>query len=358
MAIANREERRRRVLREDHQVGAATGRSARKTKADGARYTPAAQHEQLHRLVDVIPKRPIWICLWFTLGLLSLGTLCLLDHTRREYLGQIPAEKTTALAISGTGTLANWWATVCLLGSAGLSAVIYTIRCHRVDDYRGRYRQWILMTLLCALGSACVATPIHQTFQALVVQLTERTWWHDGVLWWMLPLSGIATVAGIRALLDMRPCKSAPVALVVAAGCYVAAALGHLGILNAKHVSTSLWLPMAVLLAHYCLFWSFCLFARYVYLEAQGQLGEKPKKRNRRRAPKAQSTDDREVIKLSQQQRSNKSSKHKSKTAAEEVEAERELELDELEVLTDPNLTRSERRKLRKKLKRDQRRAA
>lgn len=359
--MSGREDRRRRVLRDDGHA-ASSAPSARKTKSNAERYTDQAKREELPRLIDLVPKRAIWICLWFALGLGSIVAMYFADVSRVRYLSQVSEVSASELAITGYATLASWWSTVCFLGCSLLAALIYTIRCHRIDDYRGRYRQWAIVSMLCLFASASLAAPIHQTIQSLAVHLTGRTFSGRPALWWVLPWSFVGFIAGLRALLDMRPCKSGPFFLVVSAGCYFASALGYFGVLNSDRIATSDWLPVTFLTAHYCLFWSLCLFARYVYLDAQGQLAIKVKKIKRARKSKPKKTGDEhadDVIPMEQVKK-----RRRSETAVEadddgdeESPDQDEMSLAELELLTNPDLTRAEKRKLRKKVKRDRRAA-
>ena len=344
-------DRRRRVLRDEAQGSAAS--PARKAKAAGQRYTEQAKHAQLPRLIDLVPKRPLWICCWFILGAASIGLLYAADYADQRYLRDNAAMQTASLQLTGYATLASWWSTACLLSCAFLSATIYTIRCHRVDDYRGRYRQWGSLSFACLVGSAFLAAPIHKALQAAAVQATGYDWAGHPALWWMLPASFLGVIVGLRALLDMRPCKSGPFFLTLTVAAYVGSALGHLGIIQFEQVPTEVWLPLTFLAGHYCLFWALCLFARYVYLDAQGQLKTKRKKPRKT----AKQADDDADLTATENRRSKKKMKRRATTTADDDEAsadeaageedesdsaasDDEMSLAEMELLTNPDLTR------------------
>lgn len=303
--------------------------------------------------------RARWICVWFVLGLSSVLGLYFVDAFRTRF--PLGLTETSALTLTGPGTLASWWSTVCLLACGVMAAMIYTIRSHRVDDYRGRYRQWRHIAVLCALASVTVAAPVHRILQAAAVQLTGQTLWGDGALWWMLPGYLTGALVGIRALLDMRPARMPRLWLGLAAAAYLAAGLGHLQVIEV----VTPWTPLVMLGGHYSLFWSLCLFARYIYLDAQGLVAE-PKRRVRRTGKSAKlrgagsPAEEVDAEHDSRPKRSDRKDPKRKPSPDESLNHEspdEDLPLDELELLTDPDLTRAERRKLRKKLKR-QRRAA
>ena len=369
--MSPREDRRRRVLRDDAPQSA-TPIEPRKPRGSGDRYTDAARYAQLPRWIDVIPKRMLWICFWFTLGLASLSAIVGASLLRDRYLGSWPIEATSLLELTGYGTLAQWWCSVSLLVAGGLAAMIFSIRCHRVDDYKGRYRQWAVTSLVCVLASVAWATPIHRLGTYAAVQLTGYDFAGHPALWWLLPWSLVATWIGWRAFWDMRASKLACGVLCLAAGVYLGSALIHLGLVDTDRFDLQAWLPVAVMAAHYLWGWSLALYARYVYLDAQGQLVRKVRKRS---AGKRKSSESKAAATAARQTEASDSEtadeerpvrkrklKRRSESrpaamAEDEDPSDEEMSLDELELLTNPDLTRGERRKLKKKL-RQQRKAA
>src|SRR5204863_398638 len=63
-----------------------------------------------------------------------------------------------ALDVAARGSLAAWYASVLLLAATGWSFIVFAIRAHRVDDYRGRYRVWLWTTAALAWLSLDEAT--------------------------------------------------------------------------------------------------------------------------------------------------------------------------------------------------------
>ncbi|MEM8679509.1 MAG: hypothetical protein AAGF97_09175, partial [Planctomycetota bacterium] len=201
--MSPREDRRRRVLRDDAPPSA-TSAQERRRRSRGERYTEAARYAELPRWVDLVPQRAVWICLSFTLGLASIGAIGFASVGRARYLSHLPASVTSSLELTGHGTLAQWWSTLSLMVAAMLAVVIYSIRCHRVDDYKGKYRQWVLTALLCVMASASLGAPVHQLVEGLAVHLTGYDFAGHPVLWWILPWGLVVGLMGLRALFEMR----------------------------------------------------------------------------------------------------------------------------------------------------------
>ncbi len=110
-------------------------------------YTSQARRDEQPRLTDLIPTRYRTLCLIYLAGLLLLTGLealyyhidALAVHVVREALG--------VFDLASRGSFAAWYSSLLLSVTAITAALIYTLRRHRIDDYRGRYRIWIWGTL-------------------------------------------------------------------------------------------------------------------------------------------------------------------------------------------------------------------
>ena len=79
------------------------------------------------------------------------------------------AAQLAALDASQRGSLATWYSSALLAAAAALAVVVFGIRAHRVDDYRGRYRIWLWTAAALLWLSLDAATGIHD---ALGLSLT------------------------------------------------------------------------------------------------------------------------------------------------------------------------------------------
>ncbi len=157
------------------------------------------------RTLDIIPTRLRFHFLLLLVGAASIGALLALQVCSPR-LGQwIGQGRIDAFNLAGRGTVATWFSSM-LLALAGILAVmVYTIRRHRRDDYRGHYR-------ILALGRAglvrdeprCDRRSSPRPRFALTTA-SGTPLYGDGEIWWMIPYGFFFGGIGIRLLLDMRP---------------------------------------------------------------------------------------------------------------------------------------------------------
>jgi hypothetical protein len=208
----------------------------------------------------------------------------------------------------------------------------------------------------------------------------------DGSLWWFVLATSAATIIGIRMLIDMRHSFASCGLLLAAIGCY--------GIAAAVHWNWWTPVPLAVaslvrssllLVGHAVLLFALILYARHVFLDAQGALqAAKGRKKSRaktkrftrlmfwknwaaawraRRAARQQraleAAEARRAALSATDQSDDRNDAADSPAAETDTEADAtQMDEDELERLTDPDQSRSERRRQKKEQRRQQRNAA
>lgn len=293
------DERRRRLLTEEnHAAGAKPGdddsddveltRTARSPAKSSNRYGTAGRVEKQTRVVDLMPQTYGMLALALFAGLAFIAAL----ETGYFYLPKLVAHSASgrieALDLTAEGSLASWLSTTMLSLAAGAAWVVYSVRKHRADDYHGRYRVWLTAGIAWLLLGVDESASLHETFRDLMVGTTGKHGFGDGSIWWIGAYGLVLTVVGIRLLLDMRECRTSTVALGFTAVCYLAAVLM---VLNTER----LWVPQVLLpatftvmvkeglelLGNLFLLTSMLVHARYVILEAQGEItprAKKPKK--------------------------------------------------------------------------------
>ncbi len=150
-------------------------------------------------------------------------------------------------------------------------AIVYSIRRHRIDDIRGRYRIWAAAALACLVLSANSVAGMHAVLADVLKSVTGWSALRDGAVWWMavagLPLSWIL----VRALVDIRECRVGVVLLLTASVCYAISVANFLGYGFAGDARTAPILVAAPLLfGHWLMFAAIVSYARFVVLDAQG----------------------------------------------------------------------------------------
>lgn len=296
-----RDERRRRVLMDEPTTSAdaaadstataaATSGEAAATRPT-AEYADAAAADRQVRLSDLVPHRAALVSLYALLALLMAGGAAAaawyapawqwLDDSARSMLS--PAER---------GSLASWLASMLLLLSAGGAIQIYLLRRHKINDYRGRYRLWIWMAVLCLLGSADAVTGAHELLGAATRGLLPAAWTPAPLLAWMLPLAAILGAVGVRLAIEVRQSYGTCTALGVTGLCYLASAIAivqpqWLAATGAADTHATATVALACQLGgHVFLLLTTMLYGRYVFLAANGMLAVRPPRVRREKKPK------------------------------------------------------------------------
>lgn len=276
-------ERRRRVLMEDHdsptdETSTAVAGPRRKT-GPGNRanaktsYAEDAQADRQPRITDLIPKR-VWTLSVLTLSGLTLvfGVLCLYTHVfqRRERLS---ATDLGALDLNAPASLATWLASAMLAAAAGGAVIVYMVRRHKQDDYRGHYRWWLWTAAVLLLASVDATAGLHRVLPPLLRQVTGKTLYGDGSIWWMAIAGSILSILVVRIALEIRRCRASLGVLMLAIAGYLTAAAIAVGTVRwiEPGLSAMAW-SSCLLLAHLSVGLSVALYARYVFLDAHGKL--------------------------------------------------------------------------------------
>jgi hypothetical protein len=162
--------------------------------------------------------------------------------------------------------------------------LVFSIRRHKLDDYRGRYGLWLWAMFVCLIASIDSTASLHQVVRGTLVALTGTPLVGDGSVWWVGCGVCLFGIVAIRVFLDMRACPGACVALGLGVNCYLLATMTHLGFLHViDDVVTVMLHSTSLLLGHLMLLFSFLVYSRYVFLDAQGQIASTDATRQARR---------------------------------------------------------------------------
>jgi hypothetical protein len=280
---SHRDERRRRLLTDDlsnsdewpaGQVEAEDSPSPQKSK----HYGDAEFLEHQVRLLDLAPRR------WLTIGgLLTLAAAMIagLEAAYARMVERVAAGATpvAALQIDAKGSLACWFSSLVLLAASVAALLVYSVRRHRTDDYRGRYRVWFWAAAGCFLMATDQAASLREGFRDLMTWLTGTSLSGDGALWWIAVYALVWIAMGTRLVSDMRPSRLSIVALLaatIAQGLALADRMGWLGqILVEAGPREVMFRAGCEMAGNLLLLAAMLLHARYVLMDAEGLLPQR-----------------------------------------------------------------------------------
>jgi len=244
------------------------------------------------RVVDLLPRHYGWLALVFFLGAVGIAAL----EAGYYYLPQLvklsASGRIAALDLAGEGSLASWLSTALLTAAAVTAWVVYGIRKHRADDYHGRYRIWFLAASAWLFLGMDEAASLHEALRDLAVGLSGEHGIGHGSIWWLGVFGLVLGFVGLRLVLEMRECRLSTTLLLACGLTYAAAAAVLLNgelhwfpqLAGAEAVMAEEGLTMT---ANLLLLTSQLLHARYVVLEAEGEITPRAAKPKKEKAPKA-----------------------------------------------------------------------
>lgn len=293
-----RDERRRKVLLDDSADAAAKSaagaNSADRSDVIAKAYAAAAADEAETRVADLVPTRPLGVLIMFLTGLAAVASVQTLYSFLPRWQAALGPEGAAALDIAARDSLAGWLSSVMLGLSAVTAVLVYAIRRHKMDDYRGRYRLWLWCAAGLMLASVNAVAGLHHVFDAVVVSQSGIENPLRGISWSVAAAAACGAVLGGRVLMDVWRSRICSLALVTAAACY--AGWGALAVFSplAEPVLAAMTHALVASLAHLMLLFSLVLYARHVLLEVRGLLPAKTKKKKKpgKRAPEKAAGDD------------------------------------------------------------------
>lgn len=386
------DERRRRVLMDE--IAAPADSDASTSVSSGAKgpvraYSSEVLDERQPRITELIPVRPLWVAVTLLLGLTGIATIEAI-HVHAVTLPLAEAQtQLAALNAQQRGSLAAFYSAGMLSLAAVLSAVIYGIRVHRVDDYQGGYRVWLWATAALAWLAFDAATAVHDSLGTGLVLATGKSVFSG-------PLATTSTIAwislyalvfgglAVRMAWEIWPSLLGLGALATAAAFYLTGALLQLDVVAAPgwlipHVLES----TMMMLAHLAVAATLVCTARQVYLDATGRLkvqidkDRKPKAKPRAKLKVVKADDAKsksaETASAKQPAATTTADASRSRTGAAPAPTQAKSSVgitkaslqspadsdDEDDYESDEeNLSKSERRRLKKLARRDQQRRA
>jgi hypothetical protein len=268
--------RRRRVLNEEV-LSASTARATRQSAASGDsvtqahRYSEAAGVENHPQVTDFVPRRYRTIGILVVGGVASVAVLGALHYFAQTVATFAGLPTLRPFDLGAPGSMAAWISAVVLFVASVGCLLVYSIRRHRIDDFKGRYRVWLGASAACLLLSANSVAGMHQVVAHVLSHFVGWTALRDNSVWWLaiagLPLAWI----GFRTLLDVKECRLAATFVGAAVVCCTASAASYFGFIPVTEQRTaSLVSGATMLLGHWMVVAAVVTYARFVILDAQG----------------------------------------------------------------------------------------
>ncbi len=204
---SSRDDRRRRTLAEDSANESAqvvTSMATPKPSGKSERYAAAGRRDHHRRMSDLIP-RSIWsLGIWFLVGLtLTGGLLCayafMADFSIADAAGTVPLFDATK-----SDSLVGWFSSFIFLLAAITSTLVYSIRRHKVDDYRRRYRLWLWCAAAWMVMSIDATANLHTPFSQTMVHLTGWSPLGKAESWSVAVWGTILLTLAARLILEVR----------------------------------------------------------------------------------------------------------------------------------------------------------
>jgi hypothetical protein len=269
-----RNDRRRRVLKEEVLSATSsrtTSRSAKDSETNQtSRYSDAASVENHPQVTDFVPRRYGTVALLVLVGSGLTALAAAIHYFVLPMAAARGMSSAAALDLGARGNLIDWLAAIVLFIAAGFCLLVYSIRRHRIDDIRGRYRIWLTAALGCLVLSANSVTGLHQVVADVMGATIGWTAMREGAVWWIaagLPLAWIFA----RVLLDVRECRVGGALFVGAIVCYAIAAARFFGygpVVEARLAPILIAAPLSI--GHLLVLAGIVSYARFVVLDAQG----------------------------------------------------------------------------------------
>lgn len=294
------DQRRRRVLRDDKQSSpdeapdATPARTRRGAAGAASRgYSEAAHRERQPRVVDFLPTR-LWTVSVLLLGALTCVVMLAACHLYLPELSQLSGRRNlSAFDLGAPNSVGAWFSSLLFTAAAGWSLLIYSLRRHKVDDYRGRYRIWLPAAAALLLLSVDATTGLHRLAVGTIVRLSGFTAFGDGPVWSVMLYGFLLGTLGLRLAIEMRRSRLSVSAFSIAAACYGLSVPLSLGTwLSADPLLATLARSLLFLLGHLGIATSVGLYARHVYLDSQGRLNPRKAKPKKAKKAKSESLDD------------------------------------------------------------------
>lgn len=292
------DDRRRRVMLDDSRLasekadGAAADESDAKPSRKSAKSYPddALANRQM-RLTDLLPKNA-----WAVLALFAVVILAAAGvhfaHLQREPLSTFFGPPSYIFDVKEPGSLGHGLSVLLVAGATLASYLIYSLRRHKMDDYRGHYGIWLWV----ALALTCLTLSEYTGATGLAEAVVQRNAPVGLLSRWPLIVHTIVALGALLFLArlgaEMQRCRLALAVLALLVG-----AVGVVVALEAGWRPNAIDWPEELLAFHSrlasrgLLFGMLIVYGRHTRLDALGTIKvreRKPKKKAKSEAAKVE----------------------------------------------------------------------
>ena len=155
------------------------------------------------RTVDLIPRRGWVHAVGLVLGAGLIAGLLGLYHAAGPFVGLAENANARAFDLSSTASLATWLTSTWLMVIAGASLVVYSLRRHKMSDYKSSYRLWLWTAGAAVLTSTMATSGWHL---ALGDWLSNSLGWQlpgGASTYQLAPALAVLSVLGLRMVLEV-----------------------------------------------------------------------------------------------------------------------------------------------------------
>ena len=196
---------------------------------DTPRYGAGANIENHPQVTSFVPRRFRTLALIATIGIAAGAVAELTSHYARPLSELVhvasPAEITTVFA----DRLVAWTTATVLLLAAAYTRLIYSLRRHRVDDCRGRYRVWRTAGWAATLLSINAVVGGHELIARSLGNLVNWQMLPASAGWWLVPVALLGGWLLIKLMVDALECRSAFAILLLGTACLIVAGVHSAG---------------------------------------------------------------------------------------------------------------------------------
>lgn len=249
------------------------------------------------RVIDLVPRKRWVIFAILVAGLAIVAGLEALYAWMPTVARHTSDGRVMAFDLDSEGSLAVWFSSTTLLVASLVTWLVYGVRRHQPDDYRGRFGIWRWAALVWLVMSIDEAGSLHEGFKEALAHLTGQRFGGDGSLWWVLGYAPVLGFIGLRLAWDVRRWPGTLFWLTATAGCYAAAVATQLEWIWPQGGARSVMLEEGCeMVGNLTLLVAMLWHARLLVLVSQGQLKlkartERPASEEKRRTRKSRAVE-------------------------------------------------------------------
>lgn len=219
----------------------------------------------------LLPHRLLALGALLVAGIAILVGLTAVDMQSAAICQSLGITSLPAAEWSSPTGMGAWFSNLSLIVASFLCLLVYGLRRHRLDDYRGKYRRWLAAVVACGVVSFTLSTGLHHTLAEVLVARTGISALPQGAIWWLVPFALAGGWIVTRVALDMRPCRLGLFALAIACGMYFSALAANFALLPVS-MAEFVAEPVARSAGHVWLVIALLAQVRFILLEAAGQI--------------------------------------------------------------------------------------